>query len=59
MYAIRSYYVTWGFPADQPKQVDRLPLEAIVHQEEYTDYTKEAIDSLYKEKESLPENKVV
>ncbi len=50
--------VTLGFPADQPKQVDRLPLEAIVHQEEYTDYTKEAIDSLYKEKESLPENKV-
>ena len=38
-------------------QVDRLPLEAAVHQEVYHDYTPEDIDRLYEYKESLPENK--
>ena len=35
----------------------RLPLEAIVHEETYHDYTPEDIDRLYAYKESLPENK--
>ena len=48
--------VTVGWPAENPAQVDRLPLEAIVHDETYHDYTAEAIDRLYAYKESLPEN---
>ena len=38
-------------------QVDRLPLEAVVHEEVYHDYTPEDIDRLYAYKESLPENR--
>lgn len=49
--------VTVGWPAEMPAQVDRLPLEAIVHEETYHDYTPEDIDRLYAYKESLPENK--
>lgn len=37
-------------------QVDRLPLEAVVHEEIYHDYTSEDIDRLYAYKESLSEN---
>lgn len=36
---------------------DRLPLESILHEETYTDYTAESIDQYYKVKESLEENK--
>lgn len=49
--------ITVGYPEGVPAQVDRLPLEATVHQEIYHDYTPEDIDSLYAYKESLPENK--
>ena len=49
--------VTVGYPDSIPAQVDRLPLEAAVHQETYHDYTSEDIDKLYAYKESLPENK--
>ena len=34
-----------------------MPLEAIVHQETYHDYTQDDIDRLYAYKESLPENR--
>lgn len=43
--------LTLGWPADSPEQVDRLPLEAVVHQEVYTDYSDEAINRFYFEKE--------
>jgi hypothetical protein len=33
-----------------------LPLEAVVHYEKYTDFSKEEIDRLYKEKEEMEEN---
>ncbi len=49
--------VTLGWPADDPGQPERLPLEAVVHHETYHDYTPEDIDRLYKEKEELPANK--
>ena len=49
--------ITVGYPAEDPAQVDRLPLEAIVHEEVYHDYTPASIDRLYAYKESLPENK--
>lgn len=49
--------LTVGFPADMPQQVERLPLEAIVHHEQYKDYTTDDIHRLYAEKEALPTNK--
>lgn len=49
--------LTLGWPDEEPKQTDRLPVEAIVHEETYTDYSQELIDKYYHEKEELPENK--
>ena len=49
--------VTVGYPDGIPAQVDRLPLDAAVHQEVFHDYTPEDIDRIYSYKESLPENK--
>ena len=46
--------VTVGWPAEEPAQVDRLPLEAIVHEETYNDYTPEDIDRLDAYMDSLP-----
>jgi nitroreductase len=43
--------ITLGWPAEKPVQVDRLPLDAIIHHESYLDYTSENIDLYYKEKE--------
>ncbi len=46
--------VTLGWPAEKPEQVDRLPLEAVVHREIYEDYSQEDIDNYFfgKEKRS-------
>lgn len=44
--------VTLGYPAEKPEQVDRLPLDAVVHHETYHDYTGESIDRFYTEKET-------
>ena len=49
--------VTVGYPDGIPAQVDRLPLEAAIHEEHYHDYTEKDIDKLYAYKESLPESK--
>ena len=49
--------VTLGWPAETPDQVDRLPLEAIVHNEIYKDYTGESIIRFYGEKESRSDSK--
>lgn len=43
--------VTLGWPAEQPDQPDRLPLEAVVHNETYHDYSDEEINSFYRDKE--------
>ena len=48
--------ITLGWPDEQPALTDRLPLDAIMHEETYRDYTPELIDRFYKEKESLAEN---
>ena len=48
--------ITLGWPDESPAQSDRLPLDAIVHQETYRDYTPERIDQFYTPKEQLPEN---
>jgi nitroreductase len=44
--------VTVGWPAEDPEQVDRLPLDAVIHREIYSDYTESDIDKFYIEKES-------
>jgi len=49
--------ITVGYPEVIPEQVDRLPAEAIIHQEKYRDYAPADIDRYYAEKESLPESK--
>lgn len=40
-----------GYPDETPPLTDRLPLEGVVHRERYTDYTPEAIDAIWHEKE--------
>ena len=49
--------ITLGWPDEDPALSDRLPLEAIVHQEHYRDYTPESIDAFYGPKEALAENR--
>ncbi len=48
--------VTLGWPEQSPEMCERLPLEAIVHEEVYHEYTAADIDRLFAEKESLPAN---
>ncbi len=49
--------ITLGYPDEDPPLTDRLPLEAVVHNEKYRDYTPEDIGRIYREKEQLEENK--
>lgn len=46
-----------GYPDEEPAQADRLPLEGVVHQELYREYTQADIDRIYAAKESLPESR--
>ena len=48
--------ITLGWPDENPSLTDRLPLDAVIHSETYTDYTPELIDRYYAAKEALPEN---
>lgn len=43
-----------GYADENPGLTDRLPLEAVLHQEKYHNPDSEAIDRFYKEKEALP-----
>ncbi len=45
--------VTVGYPDEFPELTDRLPLEAVVHQEKYRDYSDSDIDTLYQKKELI------
>ena len=49
--------ITLGWPDEKPPLTDRLPLEAVVHNEIYHDYTPDSINEYYRSKEALPENK--
>ena len=49
--------VTLGWPAENPEQVDRLPLEAIVHREVYSDYTDTEIADIYSGKEKRDDSR--
>ena len=49
--------ITLGWPAEDPALIDRLPIDSIIHNETYEDYTPERIDAFYTPKEQLEENK--
>ena len=49
--------VTVGYPDEAPQQTDRLPVEGILHENGYRDYSPEDIDRIYAAKESLPESR--
>jgi nitroreductase len=44
--------VTVGWPAEKPDQVDRIPLQAVIHNEVYMDYPDEDLKFYYSEKEA-------
>ncbi len=48
--------LTLGWPDEEPEQTDRLPLEGIIHNEQYQDYSTDQIRELYKEKELREDN---
>lgn len=48
--------LTLGWPDGIAEQIDRLPLEAVVHYETYTDFTPERLDAIYREKETRSDN---
>jgi nitroreductase len=49
--------VTLGWPDEKPEQVDRLPLEAIIHDEVYHDYSDMDINMYYSEKENREDSR--
>ena len=49
--------ITVGYPDEHPAQPDRLPIEGIIHEEVYHDYSEEDINQLFAYKESLDESK--
>ena len=49
--------LTIGWPAEKPALTDRLPLQAIVHQETYGAFSPERIDACYAAREALPESR--
>ncbi|MDE6238564.1 MAG: NADPH-dependent oxidoreductase, partial [Muribaculaceae bacterium] len=48
--------VTVGYPAVEGQLSDRLPIDAIIHHEQYKDYDSERINNIYAAKEALPES---
>ena len=46
-----------GYPDEQPPLTGRLPLEAVVHDETYSDFTAEEIDNLYSALESTEQSR--
>jgi nitroreductase len=44
--------IALGYPDEDPPLTDRLPMQAVVHEEKYRDYTAADIDSIYAEREA-------
>jgi hypothetical protein len=42
-----------GYPDEHPPLTDRLPVEAVIHQEKYQAYNSDDITKFYRDKESL------
>lgn len=47
--------VAMGYPEAAAPLTDRLPLEAVVHYDTYTDYTPERLEALWREREASEE----
>lgn len=45
-----------GYPDETPQQSERLPLEGVVHQEFYHDYSDEDIERVHEVRENFPFN---
>ncbi|HEX2935004.1 MAG TPA: nitroreductase family protein, partial [Bacteroidales bacterium] len=45
--------VVMGYPDEAPALTDRLPLDAVVHYDQYKNYSPTDIDRLYNDKENL------
>jgi nitroreductase len=46
-----------GYPDEEPMLTDRLPLEGVVHYEQYNDYSPDDIDRIYAGKEALEQTR--
>lgn len=46
-----------GWPDGKSEGAERLPVNALIHDEVYRDYDEAAIDRIYSEKEALPANR--
>ena len=49
--------ITLGWPDEHPARPDRLPIDGIIHDETYDDYTPARINAFYAFKEQLEENR--
>jgi nitroreductase len=49
--------ITLGWPAEDPEQADRLPLEALIHSETYCNYSDDDINRFYSGKETRKDSK--
>jgi nitroreductase len=49
--------ITMGWPDETPEQVDRLPLEAVIHNEIYHDYSEADLNRYYAAKEGRKDSK--
>lgn len=49
--------IVLGYPAEVPGLTDRLPLEAVVHNEKYHSFDRERIDKVYNEREASEETR--
>lgn len=56
LYVVPVACLTLGYPDENPPLTSRLPLEAIIHNEKYKDYSPEDIDRYYNDFEALAEN---
>ncbi|MBQ6956089.1 MAG: nitroreductase family protein [Bacteroidales bacterium] len=48
--------IAMGYPDEQPQQSERLPLEGVVHQEKYHDYSDDDIERVHRIREEFPFN---
>lgn len=49
--------VALGYPDEEPELTDRIPIEGVIHNETYSDYTEKQINHLYAFKENLKSSK--
>lgn len=51
--------IAMGYPDEQPDLTDKLPIEAIVHQEHYRDHDLTAIERFFANREQHPRNRQI